>query len=148
MAYYIKENRILTEEEKFHEDATNGLTELCLALIGIVFLLSPGIVITSLIHWAFQLTTGQLWGSAVICTIAVVIIMYFTIGISLTRYLICASTCAGFIIILTLCFGDNIFWNTVKDMFETEENEKTKTTDYEQTSMDEQKTYYFRAFNS
>ena len=45
----------------------------------------------------------------------------------MSRYLICAGICGGFIIVLTLFNSDNIFWNTTKAMFDTDSDDKTET---------------------
>ena len=114
MALHIKGNRILTDEEFYNEEGPG-----CggaLALIGLC--LSPGIILTSFIHPLFHFTTGQLWASVIIGCIIVMILMYFFIGLSFTRYLICSGLCAGFIFLFTLCSSNNIFWNTTKALFE------------------------------
>ena len=138
MALHVKGNRILTEEEKTKEDITEGMSGITVLIIGLLFLLSPGIIITSLLHLLFDFTTSQLWGSAIVGTIVVMIIMYFTIGISVSRYLICAGICGGFIIVLTLFNSDNIFWNTTKAMFKTDSDDKMEmrkddTSEYNRT---------------
>jgi hypothetical protein len=127
MALHVKGNRILTEEEKNKEEMSEDVGGGILLIIAVLFLLSPGIILTSLINPFFNFTTSQLWGSAIVGTIVVMIIMYFTIGISVSRYLICAGICGGFIIVLTLFNSDNIFWNTTKAMFDTDSDDKTET---------------------
>lgn len=134
MALHVKGNRILTEEEKNTEEMSEGLSGGILLLIGVLFLLSPGIILTSLINPLFNFTTSQLWGSAIVGSIVVMIIMYFTIGISVSRYLICSGICGGFIIIWTLFNSDNIFWNTTKAMLDIDSDEKTEIKKDEKTS--------------
>lgn len=150
MALHVKGNRILTDEENNREEmGENGAAGLAL-LIGVLFLLSPGIILTSFINPLFNFTTSQLWGSAIICSIIVMIIMYFTIGLSATRYLICAAACGGFIIILTLFTSDNIFWNTTKALFgfnSSDETEIKKESNNGDTSELKSKTYQLVAQN-
>ena len=145
MALHVKGNRILTEEEKNTEEMSEGMSGGILLLIGVLFLLSPGIILTSLINPLFNFTTSQLWGSAIVGSIVVMIIMYFTIGISASRYLICAGICGGFIIVWTLFNSNNIFWNTTKAMFKTDSD---KTTEIKKEDISEfSRTYQMMAQN-
>lgn len=149
MALHVKGNRILTDEEKNQEEMGENAAGGLLLLIGVLFLLSPGIIITSLINPLFDFTTSQLWGSAIVGTIVAMIIMHYTIGISVSRYLICAGVCGGFVIILTLFNSDNIFWNTTKAMFDSNSNDDTEINEDEKnedTSKLEIKTYQIVAY--
>lgn len=113
MAFYIKGNRILSEDEYNNEEGGFGAA---LALLGLS--LSPGIILTSFIEPFFLFTTGHLWASVITGCIVVAILMYFFIGLSFYRYLICSVICAGFIGLFTLYSSNNIFWNTTKALFE------------------------------
>ena len=75
MALHVKGNRILTEEEKNKEEMSEDVGGGILLIIAVLFLLSPGIILTSLINPLFNFTTSQLWGSAIVGTIVVMIIM-------------------------------------------------------------------------
>lgn len=137
-----------TDEEYTNEQGGKILAGCFLFVIGVLFVLSPGIIITSILNLMFDFTSSQLWWSSIICTIIVVAIMYFTIGLSLKNYCICAGICAGFIIILTLITTDNIFWNTTKGLFDFGSDKVTMINESDMIPQTEQKTYQFISLNS
>lgn len=103
-------------EEEDNNAGAVGLVGLVLLLI--LFALSPGILVTSLLRFVVDLTISQMWGCSIVACIVLMGYMYFFTknGLSFTRYLICAGVSAAFILILTLFVNDNCFYNTVKIM--------------------------------
>ena len=73
MAYYFKGNRILTEEENANEGCGEALGGAFIMFLGVLFILSPGILITSLLNLFIDFTTSQLWGTAIVGCIIVII---------------------------------------------------------------------------
>lgn len=118
MAYYVHGNRINTEDDEDRENS--GL--LILLLLFAAFILSPGIIITAFIQPIFHFSVSQLWGSAIVGSIVVAIAIHYSIGLTFSRYLICGGICGGFIILLTLFKGENMFSNTVIEMLGIKQN--------------------------
>lgn len=117
MALYIEGNRILTEEEKGNEGCGAGLAALLLLVIGALFVLSPGIIITSLLNLGIHFTTSQLWGCAIVCSIIVAIGLAMLVGTDSlkTSYLATAVICSLFMFLSYLFAPDNnCFYNTVR----------------------------------
>ena len=122
MPLYIKDNRILTEEEKNNEEMGDGCASAVMLFIGVLFILSPGILITSLLATFIDFTTSQLWGTAIIASIVVIIGVAVLLGGNevIKGYLITALCCSLFMFIIYLFKPDNCFYNTICRMLNTE----------------------------
>lgn len=127
MPLYIKDNRILTQEEKNNEDMGDGCASAVMLFIGVLFVLSPGILITSLLATFIDFTTSQLWGAAIVASIAVIIGVAIILGGNdvIKGYLITALCCSLFMFIIYLFIPDNCFYNTICRMLNTESSKKT-----------------------
>ena len=127
MPLYIKDNRILTQEEKNNEDMGDGCASAVMLFIGVLFVLSPGILITSLLATFIDFTTSQLWGAAIVASIAVIIGVAILLGGNdvIQGYLITALCCSLFMFIIYLFIPDNCFYNTICRMLNTESSKKT-----------------------
>lgn len=135
MALYIKGDRILTEDEKNREDIGEGCGAMVILILGVLFILSPGIIITSLLNLIIDFTTGQLWGSAIVGSIIVAIFLACIWGsenISKT-YLGTAVISTVFMIVVYLFSPNNCFYNTVKAMFDTEASSDSDNNNAEKT---------------
>lgn len=95
-----------------------GIAGLIIGLLCVLFVLAPGVLVTSLLRLLIDLTVSQLWGCSIVANLALGAYMYFFTknGFSIKRYLICAGISAAFIFILTLFINDNCFYDTVKAM--------------------------------
>jgi TonB family protein len=95
--------------------------------IGVLFVLSPGILITSLLATFIDFTTSQLWGAAIVASIAVIIGVAILLGGNdvIKGYLITALCCSLFMFIIYLFIPDNCFYNTICRMMNTESSKKT-----------------------
>jgi len=122
MPLYIKDNRILTQEEKNNEEMGDGCASAVMLFIGVLFVLSPGILITSLLATFIDFTTSQLWGAAIVASIAVIIGVAILLGGNdvIKGYLITALCCSLFMFIIYLFKPDNCFYNTICRMLNTE----------------------------
>lgn len=122
MPLYLRGNRILTQREKDNEDLNDGCTDAAMLLIGLIFLITPGILITSLINNFSDFTTSQLWGISIVASIVVFIgIAILLRGEGVVKgYLITALCCTLFMFVYYLFKPDNCFYNTIVKMFETE----------------------------
>lgn len=102
MPLYIKDNRILTQEEKNNEEMGDGCASAVMLFIGVLFVLSPGILITSLLATFIDFTTSQLWGAAIVASIAVIIGVAILLGGNdvIKGYLITALCCSLFMFII------------------------------------------------
>lgn len=131
MALYIKDNRILTQEEKNNEEMGDGCASAVMLFIGVLFVLSPGILITSLFATFIDFTTSQLWGAAIVASIAVIIGIAILLGGNdvIKGYLITALCCSLFMFIIYLFIPDNCFYNTICRMLNTESSKKTSPND-------------------
>ena len=91
------------------DDSSEGLAAGAIILVfALLFILSPGIVITSLIYYIIDsMTTGQLWGTSI-----------YWKGGTIKNYLICSAIIGFLILLITLFYGieGNIFIETLKDM--------------------------------
>jgi len=127
MPLYIKDNRILTQEEKNNEEMGDGCASAVMLFIGVLFVLSPGILITSLLATFIDFTTSQLWGAAIVASIAVIIGVAILLGGNdvIKGYLITALCCSLFMFIIYLFIPDNCFYNTICRMLNTESSKKT-----------------------
>lgn len=127
MPLYIKDNRILTQEEKNNEEMGDGCASAVMLFIGVLFVLSPGILITSLLATFIDFTTSQLWGAAIVASIAVIIGVAILVGGNdiIKGYLITALCCSLFMFIIYLFIPDNCFYNTICRMLNTESSKKT-----------------------
>ena len=135
MALYIKGDRILTEEEKNREEMGEGCGAMVILILGVLFILSPGIIITSLLNLMMDFTTGQLWGSAIVGSIIIAIILACIWGTeNITKsYLGTAVVSTVFMIVVYLFSPNNCFYNTIKAMFDTEASSDSDNNDAEKT---------------
>ena len=110
--YYIEE-----------DNNAGGAALLIVGLLCVFFILAPGVLITSLLRLVIELTVSQLWGCAIVFSLALIEYMHFFTknGFSFTRYLIYAGVTAAFIFIFTLFVNDNCFFDTVKVMLDISE---------------------------
>ena len=122
MSYYIHGNRINTEEEENREKGAEAIGGMLAVMLFVLFILSPGIFITAFIQPIFHFNVSQLWGSAIVGSIVAAIAIHYSVGLTFSRYLICGGICGGFIILLTLFVGENMFTNTIKEMFDIEQD--------------------------
>lgn len=131
MPLYIKDNRILTEDEKNNEEMGDGCAGAVMLFIGVLFVLSPGILITSLFTTFIDFTTSQLWGTAIVASIAVLIGVAVLLGGNdvIKGYLITALCCTLFMFIVYLFKPDNCFYKTFCRMLNTESSKKTSQKD-------------------
>jgi hypothetical protein len=108
---------VIKDEE---EDAAGyAMAGMILFVICFVFVLSPGIIITSFLNLFINFTVGQLWGSSIIGTLGFIACLYFFSenGFSFKHFLIYAGIGAGIMILITLFIPDNLFSATIKEMF-------------------------------
>ena len=144
MAYYIRGNRILTQREKDTEDIGGGCAGMILLLLLVLFVLSPGIIITSILSLMMTFTTGQLWGTAIIGSIVVAIGLAIAFGGSNLgkTYLGTAVLSTIFMIVMHLMTPNNCFSDTVIAMMDwgesTESTESTEQTSHEKETRTEQ----------
>lgn len=132
MAYHIKGNRILSEEENAQEGCMEGLGALILVILGVLFILSPGILITSLLNLFIDFTTGQLWGTAIVGCIIVIIGLFALKGEDGLgkHYLITAVVCSLFMFVSYLMVSENnCFYNTVTKMFSSDSSSTENATE-------------------
>lgn len=94
-----------------------------LTLLVIVFsmvVLAPGIIVASLFHVVFSLDIKILWGITLITNFALLGSLY-KYGEDRDEapkmYLILSVTLFSLGVIITLLFRDNLFFNTIKDMY-------------------------------
>ena len=104
MALYIRGNRILTQEEKNNEDMGDGCASAVLLFLAVLFVLSPGILVTSLLSTFIDFTTSQLWGTAIVSSIVIGIgVAWLNGGNDIVKgYLITALCCSLFMFIYYL----------------------------------------------
>lgn len=124
MAFYIKGNRILSEQEHNDEELSSGCASMFLLISAVVclvcFILSPGIIITSLLSLGITFTTSQLWGCAIAGSIVVAVALALIWGFKtlFKSYLITAVVSTLFVVIFSLFNSNNCFLNTVCNMFD------------------------------
>lgn len=124
MAFYIKGNRILSEQEHNDEELSDGCASMFLLILAVVclvcFILSPGIIITSLLSLGITFTTSQLWGCAIAGSIVVAVALALIWGFKtlFKSYLITAVVSTLFVVILSLFNSNNFFLHTVCSMFD------------------------------
>lgn len=101
------------------DDSSEGLAAGAIILVfALLFILSPSIVITSLIYYIIDsMTIGQLWGTSIVGSLAVLGIICWKGG-TIKNYLICSAIIGFLILLITLFYGieGNIFIETLKDM--------------------------------
>lgn len=122
MALYIRGNRILTQREKDNEDLNDGCTDAVMLLIGVLGVLSPGILITSYLISFFDFSTSQLWGAVIVASLAVLIVIAIICkgeGV-IKAYLGTALCCVIFMGVYSLFKSDNRYLKTLEKMFDTE----------------------------
>lgn len=152
MAYYIKGNRVLSEEENANEGCGEALGGVFIMFLGVLFILSPGILITSLLNLFIDFTTSQLWGTAIVGCIIVIIGLFALKGKDGLgkNYLITAVGCSLFMFISYLMVSDNnCFYNTVAKMLSsdsssTEEPTENATESFVPSNSDEVFAFYER----
>ncbi len=122
MALYIRGDRILTEEEKNNEDGIWGTIILITLLICFIFVLAPGILITSHLTSYIDMSTSQLWGTAIVSSLAFLVILILLFGKEkcLKNYAIAASVCFGYMLLFYLFNNDCVYYKTIKEMFHIE----------------------------
>lgn len=125
MPLYLKGNRILTQSEKDDEDLNDGCSGAVMILIGLLFILSPGILVTSILTLFIDFTTSQLWGSAIVASIVVLIALAVLLGGEgiIKNYLITALCCSLFMFVYYLFKPDNCYYNTIMRMLDSESSE-------------------------
>lgn len=125
MPLYLKGNRILTQSEKNDEDLNDGCTEAAMLFIALLFILSPGILITSILTLSIDFSISQLWGSAIVASIVVLIGLAVLLGGGeiIKNYLITALCCSIFMFVYYLFKPDNCYYNTIVRMLNSESSE-------------------------
>lgn|SRR5574344_496997 len=104
------------------DDSSEGMVALFILLLLILFILSPGIIIGTMVNQFSPLTScGALWGTAAIAS-AVVLVASWTITRSPTSYIVIAVICSIFLIIFYFYKKDNIFEKYINGMFPSTEN--------------------------
>lgn len=107
------------------EDNNDGGAIIVFGILAIVVLviLSPGIIVTSLIQNIIYLSISQCWGCSIVtCILFCICLHFFTeTGLTFKKYAIWAVCIGGFILLLTLFDNDNCFIETVKFMLAWEE---------------------------
>ena len=147
MAYYIRGNRILTQREKDAEDLGGGCVGMIVLLLLVLFVLSPGIIITSILSLMMTFTIGQLWGTTVIGSIVVAIGLAIVFGVNnLGRnYLVTAVLSTIFMIVIHLMTPNNCFSDTIFAMMDWGESTEQPSSEKEVETKKSQSTYNFSA---
>ena len=125
MALYIRGNRILTQEEKNNEDMGDGCASAVLLFLAVLFVLSPGILITSLLSTFIDFTTSQLWGTAIVSSIVIgICVAWINGGNDIVKgYLITALCCSLFMFVYYLFKPNNCYYNTINKMLNVESSD-------------------------
>ena len=133
MALYIRGNRILTQEEKNNEDMGDGCASAVLLFLAVLFVLSPGILVTSLLSTFIDFTTSQLWGTAIVSSIVIGIgVAWLNGGNDIVKgYLITALCCSLFMFIYYLFKPNNCYYDTINKMLNVKSSDNESPHDGE-----------------
>lgn len=102
------------------DDSDSAVGVLVLIVLAIAFLISPGIIVTSLLRFLIDLSVSQCWGCSIVtCLVLCTCLHFFTeTGLTFRKYAICVLCSGLFILLFTLFINDNCFYNTLIYMFE------------------------------